>query len=60
MSDHDPYSDFRDLCYPYVLESKSEIPVPLPLVPSELKKVKSDCRNLPSWIMYSLHLPFVT
>ena len=25
-----------------------------------LKKVKSDCRNLPSWIMYCLQEPFVT
>jgi hypothetical protein len=22
--------------------------------------VKSDCRNLPSWFIYCLHVPFVT
>jgi len=43
----------------FVLESKPEIPVPVPFVPSALKKVKSDYRNLPSWIMYCLHVPFV-
>src|SRR5580692_7882082 len=44
----------------FVLESKPEIPVPVLLVPSDSKKMKSDCRNLPSWIMYCLHVPFVT
>src|ERR1700747_3032452 len=43
----------------FVLGSKPEIPVPVLFVPSGLKKVKSDCRNLPSWIMYCLHLPLV-
>src|SRR5215472_4570291 len=44
----------------FVLESKPEIPVPVLFVPSALKKVKSDCRNLPSWIIYCLHVPLVT
>jgi hypothetical protein len=44
----------------FVLESKPEIPAPVFFAPSGLKKVKSDCKNFPSWIMYCLHLPFVT
>ena len=44
----------------FVLESKPEIPVPVLFVPSELTKVKSETRNLPSWTMYCLHSPFVT
>jgi hypothetical protein len=32
----------------FVWGSKPEIPVPVLFVPSGLKKVKSDCRNLPS------------
>src|ERR1700722_358666 len=43
-----------------VCESKPEIPVPVLLLPSVSKKTKSDCRNLPSWIMYCLHVPLVT
>jgi len=43
----------------FVLGSKPEIPVPVLLVPSELKNVKSDCRNLPSWTRYCLHAAFV-
>src|ERR1700679_3380357 len=44
----------------FVFESKPEIPVPLLLLPSVSKKTKSDCRNLPPWIMYCLHVPLVT
>src|SRR6202042_2297806 len=44
----------------FVLSSKPEIPVPVLFVPSAPMKTKSDCRNLPSWIMYCLHVPFVT
>src|SRR5438874_4003661 len=44
----------------FVFGSKPEIPVPVLWVPSELKKVKSDCRNLPSCTMYCLHVAFVT
>ena len=39
---------------------KNDIPVPVLLLPSVSKKVKSDCRNLPPWIMYCLQVPFVT
>jgi hypothetical protein len=49
-----------DVVKRFVLESKPEIPVPVFFVPSGLKKVKSDCKNFPSWIMYGLHLPFLT
>jgi hypothetical protein len=44
----------------FVLESKPEIPVPVLFFPSASRKVKSDCRNLPSSIMYCLHVPFLT
>ena len=44
----------------FVLGSKPEIPVPVLFVPLGLKKLKSDYRNLLSWIMYCLQVPFVT
>ena len=44
----------------FVFESKPEIPVPVLFEPSALKKVKSDSRNLPSWIMNCLQVPLVT
>src|SRR6185312_8245169 len=45
----------------FVFESNPEMPVPvLVFFPSASTNVKSDCRNLPSSIMYCLHVPLLT